>query len=62
MMRLTLRAAVAALALVPLAPAAFAQAPAIAPLQYQSRTLANGLRVYSLRDPDSANVSVQVWY
>ncbi|HET9426927.1 MAG TPA: pitrilysin family protein, partial [Allosphingosinicella sp.] len=47
---------------VPLAPAAFAQAPAIAPLQYQSRTLANGLRVYSLRDPDSANVSVQVWY
>ena len=62
MIRLTLRAAVAALALVPPASAAFAQTPAIAPLQYQSRTLANGLRVYSLRDPDSANVSVQVWY
>ena len=62
MMRLTLRAAVAALALVPPASAALAQAPAIAPLQDQSRTLANGLRVYSLRDPDSANVSVQVWY
>lgn len=52
-----------ALALLSLAPvAAVAQAPAVPPIQYQTRTLANGLRVYSIRDPDSANVSVQVWY
>jgi len=68
MLKFTLRAAVAALALVPVLAAAQepaatpAPAPAVAPLQYQSRTLANGLRVYALRDPDSANVSVQVWY
>ena len=38
-------------------------APAgIAPLSYTSRTLANGLKVYALRDPSTANVSVQVWY
>jgi zinc protease len=37
-------------------------APAIAPLNYQTRTLANGLRVYAIRDTNSANVSVQVWY
>ena len=32
------------------------------PIHYTSRTLANGLRVYAVRDPASANVSVQVWY
>ena len=50
----------AALALSPVAAAA--QAPAVPPLVYQDRTLANGLRVYSIRDPNSANVSVQVYY
>jgi zinc protease len=55
-------AAVAAFALAPIGTAAVAEAPAIAPLNYQSRTLPNGLQVYSLRDPTSANVSVQVWY
>jgi zinc protease len=58
------RAAVAALGLA-CAAAAPAQAPqsqTIAPIAYQSRTLANGLRVYSIRDPHSSNVSVQVWY
>jgi zinc protease len=35
---------------------------AIAPLDYRTRTLANGLRVYSIRDTSSPNVSVQVWY
>ena len=60
MMRLVSRAALAVLLLAPLAAAA--QAPAVAPIQYQTRTLANGLRVYSIRDPESANVSVQVWY
>lgn len=60
MMRLVSRAALAGLLLTPIA--AVAQAPAVAPIQYQTRTLANGLRVYSIRDPQSANVSVQVWY
>lgn len=34
----------------------------IAPLPYVSRTLPNGLRVYSIRDTSTSNVSVQVWY
>jgi zinc protease len=41
---------------------AAATATAIAPLGYTSRTLANGLRVYAIRDTSSPNVSVQVWY
>ena len=61
-MKSTFYAAVAAVALVPAAMPATAQTSAIAPLNYQSRTLANGLKVYSLSDPGSANVSVQVWY
>ncbi len=31
-------------------------------LAYRTRTLDNGLRVYAMRDPNTANVSVQVWY
>ena len=38
------------------------KALAIAPLNYSSRTLANGLQVYAIRDTGTANVSVQVWY
>jgi zinc protease len=34
----------------------------VAPLRYTMRTLENGLRVYSMPDPNTANVSVQVWY
>lgn len=34
----------------------------VAPLQYTTRTLANGLRVYAMPDANTANVSVQVWY
>jgi zinc protease len=34
----------------------------VAPLAYTMRTLPNGLRVYSMPDPNTANVSVQVWY
>ena len=34
----------------------------VPPLQFRHRTLANGLEVYSLRDPRTANVSVQMWY
>jgi len=46
------------------APASGARAEgiAIAPLDYTSRTLANGLRIYAIRDTSSPNVSVQVWY
>ena len=72
MMRLISRAALVALALTfagagtaraPARPAArAAAAPAVPPIRYHSRTLANGLRVYAIRDPNSANVSVQVWY
>jgi zinc protease len=62
MIRFKFCALLAALAMVPAGHSAFAQPAAIAPLEYQTRTLANGLRVYSLRDPASANVSVQVWY
>jgi zinc protease len=46
------------------APTASAQAGRIAvpPLQFRTRTLANGLRVYTMQDPRTANVSVQMWY
>jgi zinc protease len=49
--------------LLALAGPAFAQASApLPPIHYTSRTLANGLRVYAVRDAGSSNVSVQVWY
>ena len=44
------------------APAAPAAAATVPPIAYTERTLANGLRVYAIRDTASANVSVQVWY
>src|SRR5215468_1833938 len=48
------------------APGASAQAQThtltVAPLNYHMRTLPNGLRVYAMPDPNTANVSVQVWY
>ncbi len=62
MTRWMLRAAAAALAVVPVGAASAAGPAAIAPLSYQTRTLPNGLRVYAIQDPKSANVSVQVWY
>src|SRR5262245_17416351 len=34
----------------------------VEPLKFTERTLANGLRVYSMPDASTANVSVQVWY
>ncbi|HRP10747.1 MAG TPA: pitrilysin family protein [Terricaulis sp.] len=34
----------------------------VAPLEFTTRTLPNGLRVYAMPDPNTANVSVQVWY
>jgi len=36
--------------------------PVAPPLDYQHRTLANGLQVYTLQDRSSPTVSVQVWY
>jgi zinc protease len=37
-------------------------ANAVPQLNYTERKLANGLKVYALRDTSSPNVSVQVWY
>ncbi|HEV2862962.1 MAG TPA: pitrilysin family protein [Pyrinomonadaceae bacterium] len=34
----------------------------VTPLNYRERTLANGLRVYSVRDTSSPTVAIQVWY
>ena len=62
MIRSTLRAALAALALARPPPRLRAGAARSPPIAYQSRTLANGLRVYAIRDTTSSNVSVQVWY
>ena len=39
-----------------------APAPAVKPIAFTERTLANGLRVYAIRDTSTPNVSVQVWY
>jgi zinc protease len=60
MVRYLVRAILAAVVAVSVP--ALAQAPRVPTIEYQSRTLPNGLRVYSIRDPNSANVSVQVWY
>jgi zinc protease len=35
---------------------------AVPPIAYTSRTLPNGLIVYTIRDTNTANVSVQMWY
>ncbi len=35
---------------------------AVPPIAFTQRTLANGLRVYAIRDTTTPNVSVQVWY
>ncbi|QBM76494.1 insulinase family protein [Sphingomonas sp. AAP5] len=43
-------------------PAPTTPAPAIKPIAFTERTLANGLRVYAIRDTTTPNVSVQVWY
>jgi zinc protease len=61
MKRYLLGAALAAFFVSPV-PGSAQQGGAVPPIPYQTRTLANGLRVYTIRDPDSANVSVQVWY
>jgi zinc protease len=68
-MRLTRAALLMGVALLPLAAVAAprkapprAPAATVKPIAYTTRTLANGLRVYAIRDTKTANVSVQVWY
>ncbi len=72
-MRLTRAALLMGVALLPVAAsaatparkpakAAAASATSVRPITYTTRTLANGLRVYAIRDTKTANVSVQVWY
>ena len=46
----------------PKAPPAAGGGLSIPPLSPQERTLPNGLRVYALPDPETASVSVAVWY
>ncbi|WP_445193705.1 M16 family metallopeptidase [Sphingomonas sp. Tas61C01] len=37
-------------------------AATVKPIAYTERTLANGLRVFALRDTKTSNVAIQVWY
>lgn len=71
MIRPIAKAALMALALstTALSPMAFAAqnpagAPSISvpPIAYQTRVLANGLKVFTARDTTTPNVTVQVWY
>lgn len=64
-MRLYRAALLLGAALLPLAAQAQrapAPAAAVKPLDFTERTLANGLRVYAIRDTGTSNVAVQVWY
>ncbi len=68
-MRLTRTALLIGAALLPFTASAQQAAPApatkeiaVKPLDFTERTLANGLKVYAIRDTTTANVSVQVWY
>ena len=49
-------------ALAPAALPASAVAAEVPPIQFKTRTLANGLKVYSSLDRSTPNVSVQIWY
>ena len=66
-MRLVRAALLLGAALLPLSAVAQTSTPApsaaaVRPIAYTERTLANGLRVYALRDTTTPNVAVQVWY
>ncbi|MCP3735821.1 insulinase family protein [Sphingomonas sp. RP10(2022)] len=64
-MRLVRAALLLGAALLPLSATAQTARPntaAVKPIAYTERTLANGLRVYALRDTTTPNVAVQVWY
>jgi zinc protease len=51
-----------ALALAAPPPALEAQATRVPPIKYRSRTLANGLQVFSVQDRSSPTVAIHVWY
>jgi zinc protease len=69
-MRLVRAALLLGAALLPLAATAQTATPAaprantatVKPIAFTERTLANGLRVYALRDTGTPNVAIQVWY
>ena len=66
-MRLVRAALLLGAALLPLAATAQTARPrantaTVKPIAFTERTLANGLRVYAIRDTGTPNVSVQVWY
>ena len=64
-MKAALLAVTAASGITGFAPAAAQPAASrieVPPLQYKERRLANGLRIISMRDTSTANVSVSVWY
>ena len=62
-MRLVRAALLLSVALLPAsALAQGSRSVAVKPIAFTERTLANGLRVYALRDTTTPNVAVQVWY
>jgi len=63
-MRLFRTACLLGAAFLPLAIPATAAVPvaAVKPIDFTTRTLANGLTVYAIRDTGTSNVAVQVWY
>jgi zinc protease len=60
--RLALIAAWASLSILAAPLAGHAAETAIPKVDYRLRVLPNGLKVYSIRDPATANVAVQMWY
>ena len=46
----------------PSVPSATAPAAQVQPISFTERTLPNGLKVYAIRDSNTANVAVHVWY
>ena len=59
---ITLALGLAAGVLTPALAAPAARDAGVPPIVYQERTLVNGLKVLSSRDPATPNVTVQVWY
>jgi zinc protease len=58
-----LLAGIAAVQTVPaVAQVAPAATSAVLPLDYKHQVLGNGLRIYTMRDTRTANVSIQMWY
>ncbi|HLL30181.1 MAG TPA: pitrilysin family protein [Allosphingosinicella sp.] len=62
LLAVTAAAAIAGTGAAPAAAPAAASRIEVPPLQFKERRLANGLRVISMRDTTTANVSVSVWY